>query len=185
MVIHMTNRLLGMVVALALTSGLVAHAAAAPRTPLAPPSVPAISLPAPSGGASLPAGLQSAVTRISDTATAAIDPSAAIRAAFQRDHVALEHLRQPASALKGSIHPAFNHLISSDEASLTDIERTALATANPSAAGVIAAMDALVSSARATLAKDLAQPNAVTSAGAAPAAKSNAPGSGKSNSASH
>src|SRR5207302_9066520 len=83
-----------------------------------------ITLPAAS---SLPMTLQTAASRISETATAAIDPSAAIRDAYQRNHVALEHLRQAASQLKGSAHPAFNQLILTDEAALTELERTALA----------------------------------------------------------
>ena len=114
MVITMTNRLLSLVIALALTSGIVAHAAQAPQRPL-------ISLPA----------LQTAASHVGETATGAVDPSAAIRAAYQRNHVALEHLRQQASALKGGAHAAFNQFISDQEEALTQIERTALATSRP------------------------------------------------------
>jgi hypothetical protein len=152
MVISMTNRLLVMVIAFALTSGVVAHAATAPERPLAPITLPAAS--------SLPMTLQTAASRISETATGAIDPSAAIRDAYQRDHVALEHLRQAASRLKGSAHPAFNQLISDDEGALTEIERTALATTRPSVASAIAAMDAVVASAQAELGRQLSQPGA-------------------------
>ena len=147
MVISMTNRLLVMVIVFALTSGVVAHAATAPQRPLAPITLPAAS--------SLPMALQTAASRIGETATGAIDPFAAIRDAYQRDHVALEHLRQAASDLKGNAHPAFNQLISNDEARLTEIERTALATTRPSVSSSIAAMDALVASAQAELDQEL------------------------------
>lgn len=143
MVISMTNRLLAVVIAIALSSGIVAHAAQAPQRPLAPVSLPSAS--------SLPLAVESTVGRISETATSTVDPSGAIRDAYQRDHVALEHLRQQASQLKGSAHPAFNQLISDDEAALTEIERTALATTRPVADTTIAAMDTLVASAQADL----------------------------------
>jgi hypothetical protein len=147
MVISMTNRLLVMVIVFAFTSGVVAHAATAPQRPLAPITLPAAS--------SLPMTLEAAASRIGETATGAIDPFAAIRDAYQRDHVALEHLRQAASELKGDAHPAFNQVISNDEAALTEIERTALATTRPSVSSSIAAMDALVASAQAELNHDL------------------------------
>ena len=149
MVISMTNRLLVMVIVFALTSGVVAHAATAPQRPLAPINLPAAS--------SLPMALQTAASRIGETATGAIDPFAAIRDAYQRDHVALEHLRQAASDLKGNAHPAFNQLISNDEARLTEIERTALATTRPSVSSSIASMDAVVASAQAELDNELSQ----------------------------
>ena len=155
MVISMTNRLLVMVIAFALTSGVVAHAAQAPQRPLAPITLPAASR--------LPMTLQTAASRISETATAAIDPSAAIRDAYQRNHVALEHLRQAASQLNGSAHPAFNQLILTDEAALTEIERTALATSRPSASGAIVAMDAVVAGAQAELERQLSQAGAAKS----------------------
>jgi len=157
MVISMTNRLLVMVIAFALTSGVVAHAAQAPERPLAPISLPAAS--------SLPMALQTAASRITETATGALDPSAAIRDAYQRDHVALEHLRQAASQLNGSAHPAFNQLISDDESKLTEIERTALATTRPSVSTSIAAMDAVVTSAQTELDHELSQPSASKSEG--------------------
>jgi cysteinyl-tRNA synthetase len=93
------------------------------------------------------------------------DGGAAIRAAFQRDHVALEHLRQPASALKGSAHPAFNQLISNDEATLVELEKTALASNSGSAASSIAAMDQLVASAQAELNRQLATAGATKTTG--------------------
>ena len=143
MVISMTNRPLAVVIAIALSSGIAAHAASAPRRSLAPASLPTAS--------SLPMMLQTAVSRLGETATSAIDPAGAIRDAYQRDHVALEHLRQQASQLKGSAHPAFDQLISDDEIALTDIERTALATSRPAAGSAITAMDQLVASAEAEL----------------------------------
>src|SRR6266513_1064754 len=151
----MTNRLLGIVIAFALTSGVVAHAASAPQRPLAPVSLPTAS--------NLPAALQTAASRISETATSTIDPSAAIRGAYQRDHVALEHLRQQASQLKGSAHPAFNHFISDQEAALLAIERAALTTSRPASSSTIAAMDKLVAAAQAELTRELSQPAATKS----------------------
>ena len=164
MVISMTNRLLMMVIAFALTSGVVAHAAQAPERPLAPVTLPAAS--------SLPLTLQAAAGRLGETATATIDPSAAIRGAYQRDHVALEHLRQAASDLKGSAHPAFNQLILDDEAVLTEIEREALATTRPSASTAITAMDNVVAGAQAELDRQLSQPGATDSQGANQSGKS-------------
>jgi hypothetical protein len=136
MAIKMTNRLLGIVIALALTSGIVAHAATAPTRPLAP--------------ITLPAALQMVAGRVAETATGAIDPSAAIRDAYQRDHVALEHLRQQAS-LNGSANPTFNQYISDKETALSELERNALATSRPDASNTIAAMDSLVTVAQAQL----------------------------------
>jgi hypothetical protein len=125
-----TNKLLGVVIAFALTSGIAAHAAQAPQRPLAP-----------------------------------IDPGAAIRSAYARDHVALEHLRQQASQLKGSAHPAFNQYVSDQESALTELERTALATSRPVVASTIAALDALVSQAQAKLDLELSQAGATKAQG--------------------
>src|SRR6266480_2457928 len=116
----MTNRLLGIVIALALTSGVVAHAASAPQRPLAPVSLPTAS--------NLPAALQTAASRISEAATSTIDPAAAIRGAYQRDHVALEQT-----------------------------ERAALATTRPDAQSAIAAMDKLVAATETELNRELSQ----------------------------
>jgi len=149
MVTSMTNKLLGVVIALALTSGIAAHAAQAPQRPLSPITLPAAS--------SVPAALQTAASRISETATSTIDPSAAIRGAYQRDHVALEHLRQQASQLNGSAHPAFNQFISDQEAALLAIERAALTTSRPASSSTIAAMDKLVSATQAELDRQLSQ----------------------------
>lgn len=146
--ISMTSRLLGVVIGFALTSGIVAHAAEAPQRPLAPITLPSAS--------ALPDVLQTAASHVTESATGAFDPAAAIRAAYQRDHVALEHLRQQASQLKGSAHPEFNQYISDREGALTELERTALATSRPAAAGTIAAMDALVTAAQAKFDLELA-----------------------------
>jgi hypothetical protein len=166
--ISMTSRLLGVVIAMALTSGIVAHAAEAPQRPLAPITFTSAS--------ALPVALQSAASHVAETATGAIDPTAAIRAAYQRDHVALEHLRQQASQLKGSAHPAFNQYISDREGALTELERTALATSRPSVASTIAAMDNLVIAAQARLDNELSQAGAAKSQGSgksSPSTKSN------------
>jgi hypothetical protein len=143
MVIKMTNRMLSIVIAIALTSGIVAHAASAPQRPLAP--------------LTLPAALQTAASHVGETATGAIDPSAAIRAAYQRNRVTLEHLRQQASPLKGTTRAAFDQLISDQELALTQTERTALATSRPSVSSSIAAMDNIVAAADAELNRQLSQ----------------------------
>src|ERR1700674_2843797 len=149
MAIRMTNRLLGIITVLALASGIAAHAAIAPTRPLAP--------------ITLPAALQAVASRFAETATGTIDPSAAIRAAYQRDHVALEHLRQQAAQLNGSAHPAFNQYISDQEGALTELERTRLATSRPAVASTIAAMDKLVGTAQAKLDSELSQAGAAKS----------------------
>ena len=141
--ISMTSRLLGVVIAFALTSGIVAHAAEAPQRPLAPITLTSAN--------ALPVALQTAASHVAETATGAIDPGAAIRSAYQRDHVTLEHLRQQASQLKGSAHPAFNQYLSDREGALVELERTALATSRPAVASTMAAMDNLVTAAQAKL----------------------------------
>jgi hypothetical protein len=162
MAITMTNRLLSVVIALALTSGIVAHAAQAPRRPLAP--------------VTLPDALQMAASHVSETATGAVDPSGAIRAAYQRNHVALEHLRQQASALKGSAHAAFNQFISDQEEALTQTERTALATSRPAVSSAIAAMDNVVAAAEAELNRELSQTSGSSSTNSNQAGRSQSNG---------
>jgi hypothetical protein len=167
MVTQMTNKLLATVMAFAVSSGLAAHAAQDPQRTLPKVSLSNLSqtrltLP---NATSVPQAVQTAANHVSDVATAAVDPSAAIRAAFQRDHVALEHLRQQASVLQGSAHPAFNQLISNDEATLVEMEKTALASNSTSAATTITAMDQLVASAQAALAQAKSQPAAVKTQG--------------------
>ena len=161
MVFKMTNRLLALVMAMAFMSGIAAHAADGSQRPIVPPTLPAAS--------SLPTTIQTTASRLTEQATGAIDPAAAIRDAYQRDHVALERLRQQASALKGSAHPAFNQYISDQEAALTETERIALATTRPAADSAINAMDSLVAAAQARLAAELQsdakQPSAKPSAG--------------------
>jgi hypothetical protein len=146
--ISMTNRLLGVVIGFALSSGIVAHAAEAPQRPLTPITLTSAS--------ALPVALQTAASHVTETATGAFDPGAAIRAAYQRDHVALEHLRQQASQLKGTAHPEFNQYISDREGALTELERTALATSRPAVGSTIAAMDTLVAAAQERLDLELA-----------------------------
>jgi len=143
MAINMTNRLLSIVIAIALTSGIVAHAASAPQRPLAP--------------LTLPAALQTAASHVGESATGAIDPSGAIRAAYQRNRVALEHLRQQASPLQGSAQAAFDQFISDQELVLTQTERAALATSRPDVSSAIAAMDEIVAAADEELNRNLSQ----------------------------
>jgi hypothetical protein len=169
MITQMTNRLLATVMTFAVSTGLAAHAAQDPHKALPQVNLTRLTLPTPS---SVPqavhtaaAQVTNAASHVSDAATAAVDPSGAIRGAFQRDHVALEHLRQQASVLKGSAHPAFNQLISNDEAALVEMEKTALASNNSSPSASIAAMDRLVASAEVALAKAKSQPDAVKTQG--------------------
>jgi hypothetical protein len=164
MVVKMTNRLLATVIAVALSSGIAAHAAQSPDRPFAPIMLPAAS--------SLPTTLQTAAARIGEKATGAIDPARAIRDAYQRDHVALERLRQQASQLNGSAHPAFNQFVSEQEDALASLERTALATTRPTADSAIAAMDRLVAGAEAELARQLSQPGLAKGQDSSPTAKS-------------
>jgi hypothetical protein len=141
--------MLGLVIAFALTSGIAAHAAQAPERPFVPVTLT-------SGHTALPVALQTAASHVAETATGTIDPAAAIRAAYQRDHVALEHLRQEASPL-GQARPGFNQYLSDREGALAEVERTALATSRPAVASTIAAMDALVTAAQTKLDVALAQ----------------------------
>jgi hypothetical protein len=176
-VFSMTNRLLGIVIAFALTSGIVAHAASAPQRPLAPVTLAAAA-------SSLPADLETAASHVTEAATSAVDPAGAIRAAYQRDHVALEHLRQQAAQLKGSAHPAFNQFISDQEAALLDIERTALASSRPASSTTIAAMDTLVTAAQSELNRELSQPGSIKSNGSKQGGSSQGQ-SGKSHGGNH
>src|ERR1700686_2581418 len=143
MVIKMTNRMLSIVIAIALTSGVLAHGAQSPQRPMAP--------------VTLPAALKTAASHVGETATGAIDPSAAIRAAYQRNRVALEHLRQQASPLQGATHVAFEQFIADQELALTQTERAALATSRPDVSSSIAAMDKVVVAADAELNRELSQ----------------------------
>src|ERR1700674_132374 len=152
MVIKMTNRLLSIVIAIALTGGIVAHAAHAPQRPLAP--------------LTLPATLQTAASHVGETATGAIDPSAAIRAAYQRNRVALEHLRQQASPLQGATRAAFEQFIADQELALTQTERAALATSRPDVSTSIAAMDTVVAAANEELNRQLSQNSSPSANGA-------------------
>jgi hypothetical protein len=166
----MTNRLLLIVIVCAFTSGVVAHAASAPQQPLTPFTLPAAS--------SLPMALQTAASRIGETATGAIDPSAAIRGAYLRDHVALEHLRlSAATQLPVGARPAYDQLISDDEAALTERVQTALATTRPSVSNAIAGMDAIVASAQAELNRELTPATTAKSQASAPKSQgANRPG---------
>jgi hypothetical protein len=141
MVINTTNRMLAIVIAIFLASGIVAHAAQERQRPITP--------------GTLAVDLQAAASRISEMAIGTIDPGAAIRSAYQRDLVALERLRQQGSQLQASMRPAFSQFISDQEATLTETERTALASSRPAASSTIAAMDGLVAAAQAELSRQL------------------------------
>jgi hypothetical protein len=166
MVVQMTNRLLAMVMALAFSSGLVAHAAENPKHPL--PELPA--LPSPAALKSPAAAIQTAAQDLRSQASAILNQdSSLIRQAYQRDHVALEQLRQQASSLKGSAHPAFNQLINKDQALLLALQQNALNPANGTtsgdAAATISQMDQIVRDATRALAIAKAQPGSLKTNG--------------------
>ncbi len=175
MVTQMTNRLLATVMTFAVSTGIAAHAAKDPVhalpgvtvTAVAAPTVPGHTVAAPKvtvtvqtvslpAATSLPQAVQVAANHVADAATAAVDPTAAVRAAFQRDHVALEHLRQLGSGLNSRARQAFNQRISDNEARLVEIEKTALAS-RTQAASSITDMDSLVASVNGSLAAELAR----------------------------
>ena len=150
MVSTMTNRLLAVVMAVAISSAVAAHAAQSPQGLTG-----SIAL---TSASSLPTTIQTAAAHIGETATGAFDPSAAIRDAYQRDHVALERLRQQGStALSTSARPSFDQYINDQESALDQTEHSALATVRPSANSAIAAMDQLVTAAQAELTRELHQ----------------------------
>lgn len=138
----MTNRLLATVMAVFVSGALTAHASQDVHLTFNPPTVKPSSLPA-------------VLHQVQASAIAAIDPAAGIRAAYQRDHDTLEHLRQEGSALTSPTHAQFNQLISADQAQLLALEKAALdqlaAGASVNATAVIAQMDAVPSQARAAL----------------------------------
>ncbi len=158
MVVQMTNRLLATVMAMALSSGLVAHAAQNTRTQL--PALPHLQLPA-VPHVSLPTALQA-------VADSVFDPDGAtIKAAYQRDHDALEQLRQQASDLRGAAHPAINRLIQQDQEALLQMEKSAL-SGNVTGAGVntvVVNMDHVVNQAQAALASAKAATGALKTKG--------------------
>jgi hypothetical protein len=166
MVVQMTNRLLAMVMALAFSSGLVAHAAENPRHPL--PELPA--LPSASALKTPAAVLQTAAQDLRGEASAILNQdSSLIRDAYQRDHAALEQLRQQARSLKGAAHPAFNQLINKDQSRLLSLEQQALNPANGTtsseAAATIGQMDQIVRDAGRALSVAQSQANALKSNG--------------------
>jgi len=137
MVTQMTNRLLATVIAVFLSGALTAHAAQDVHVTITPPTV--------------------MLHQVEATAEAALDPTNSIRAAYHRDHDALEHLRQQGSGLTSPTHAQFNQLISTDQAQLLALEKAALdklaAGASVDAGATIGQMDAILAQASAALAK--------------------------------
>jgi hypothetical protein len=175
MVVQMTNRLLAIVMAVAFSTGLVAHAAENPKHPL--PELP--TLPSPASLKQPAALIEMAAQGLRNQASAILNQdSSLIRDAYQRDHVALEQLRQQASSLRGSAHPAFNQLINKDQALLLALEQQALNPANGTTSGDAAAtigqMDQIVRDAAHALSLAQAQTSALKSNSSA-----NASGQGK------
>lgn len=163
MVIEMTNRLLAVVVAVAVSATLAAHAAQGPiqHLPLVHfglglPSA-TVSL-RPAVPAAVPGALETAAVLVTRSARQALDPKAAVLSAYQRDHDALEHLRQQASALRGPAHPAFNRLLDADQQALATLERQALDYQSGDTTAAVAAMDQVVRQAQAALSAALSAP---------------------------
>ena len=163
MVIEMTNRLLAVVIAVTVSSILAAHAAQASLKPL--PSL-HLGLRLPTAGAALgaqipavvPGSLQTAAVALTGRAQEAVDPRSAVVSAYQRDHDALEHLRQPASELRSPAHAAFNKLLDADQRRLATLERQALDYQSGDAIAAMAAMDRVVQEAQAALSAALSVP---------------------------
>lgn len=170
MVIQMTNRLLAVVIAVTVSTTLAAHAAQGSTVHL--PAfrlgvhVPfaTFGLRQPQVPAGMPAALQTAALSVTRQARAALDPKAVVTAAYQRDHDALEHLRQQAAALRSPAHASFNRLLDADQRTLATLERQALDYQSGDAASAALAMDRVVEQTRTALA-------AAVPAGAAGAVK--------------
>lgn len=154
MVIQMTNRLLAVVIAVTLSTTLAAHASVqlpaftlGVHVPLA-----TFALRQPQVPAGVPAALQTAARSLTNQARAALDPKSVVTAAYQRDHDALEHLRQRASALRSPAHASFTRSLDADQQTLATLERQALDYQSGDAASAALAMDHVVEQARAALA---------------------------------
>jgi hypothetical protein len=163
----MTNKLLATVMAIALSGALTARASQDLR--LTTPTVQASSLPA-------------ALKQAAASASTALDPTAgSIREAYQKDHDALEHLRQQGSGLAGPTHQQFNQLIGADQAQLLALEKAALdkiAAGSPvNGTATIAQMAAIVAQAQAALTLFQSQPGATKTNGSG----ANGNGAGKTN----
>lgn len=149
MVTQMTNRLLATVIAVFVSGALTAHASE--NVHITPPTVPTV------------------LRQVEATAQAAVDPTASIREAYQRDHDALEHLRQEGSELKSPAHTQFNQLIAADQAQLLALEKAALdqvaAGITVDAGATTAQMAAIPAQARAALAQYESQSGATKANG--------------------
>ncbi len=149
MVSTMTNRLLAVVMTMALSAAIAAYVAQSPQGIAG-----SIAL---ASASSLPTTLQTAAAHIGETATGTFDPSGAIRDAYQRDHIALERLRLQASSLDASAQPAFKQYIDDQEAALDQTEHSALATVRPPSSTASPALDQLVMAAQGQLTTQLQQ----------------------------
>lgn len=163
MVTEMTNRLLAVVVAVAVSATLAAHAAQGPIHQLALVHL-GLRLPSATGSlrptvpAAVPGALETAAVLVTRSARQALDPKADVLSAYERDHDALEHLRQQASALRGPAHPAFNRLLDADQQALATLERRALDYQSGDTTAAVAAMDQEVGQAQAALSAALSAP---------------------------
>lgn len=176
----MTNRLLALVITLAVTATIAAHAAQArgqslpsvnvdahvsiitaslakhrPVLPTALPSELAATI-----QASVPGTIQTAAITVTQQARDVIDPKSVVTAAYQRDHDALEQLRQRAAPLSLPARSAFGRVLDRDQEALATLERRALDYQSGDALGSTAQMDELVAQAQGTLTASLGSPNA-------------------------
>ena len=151
MVQQMTSRLLAVVMAVAVSSGLLAHATQGPRPAMT--SAAPVSFKLPKVKPPTASDLQMTAHRVSNQTLILIDPrSEPIRTAFLRDREALEKLRHdPKSKVKGNL----NEYISMQQVKLQVLEDDALDQLSRSALSVadarISEMHHVVAHARATV----------------------------------
>jgi hypothetical protein len=158
MAIAMTNRLLALVIAVALSATVAARAVQAsyagwtgPRLGL---RLPSHLLPLdPQVAPQVPGVLQTAAVSLGRSAQQTLDPKSSLLRAYQRDHDALERMRQRASGLRQPARAAYNRLLDSDQQALATLERQALDYQSGDAAAAEGAMDQVVLRAEAALAK--------------------------------
>jgi hypothetical protein len=153
MALQMTSRLLMVVIAVAVSSGLLAHAAQGPRSAVALKNPAPISFKLPQVKLPTAADVQNAVHNLSNQTLILIDPkSEPIRAAYLRDREALEKLRHdPRSKGRGDL----DDYISIQQTKLQVLEDDALDQLSRSAHSVadarISEMHHVVAHAQATV----------------------------------
>jgi hypothetical protein len=170
MVFQMVNRMLGVVVAVTVSTTVAAHAmedslrrvstpAVGVRLPATPFSLrPADAVPV-AIRSSLPAAIQDAALTVATQAQSVtteartvLDPKGAVTEAYTRNHDALESLRTQAAGLTGERKQAADAAITGDEQQLARLERRALDYASGDALAAGGEMDGVVAHAKATVA---------------------------------